>query len=58
MKGDMMNFMIGLFIALVLLLVLGTLFTTQLTDAGNAVEGCSPLASLISDASSGSIQPC
>lgn len=58
MKGTSMNFMIGLFIALMMFLIIGTITIESITGASNAVEGCSPLASIIADASAGAVEPC
>ena len=51
MKGTSMNFVIGLFIAIMLFLIIGGIAFESINSAENAVQGCSRLASLIADAS-------
>ncbi|MFQ3274983.1 MAG: hypothetical protein ACI9LV_000060 [Candidatus Nanohaloarchaea archaeon] len=58
MKGSSMNFLVGLVIALFMFLVVGSLIMGSIFDAQGAAEGCSPIASIISDTSGGAIQPC
>lgn len=58
MKGSSMNFLIGLVIALFMFLVVGTLMLGSIFDAQGAAQGCGPLASIISDISSGAVEAC
>lgn len=58
MKGTSMNFMIGLFIAILLFLIVGGITFQSLRGAENAVQGCSRLASIIADASGGAVEAC
>ena len=58
MKGTSMNFVIGLFIAIMLFLIIGGIAFESINSAENAVQGCSRLASLIADASGGAVEAC
>lgn len=58
MKGSSMNFLIGLVIALFMFGIIATLVLGSIIDAQGAAEGCGPLASIISDVSSGAVEAC
>lgn len=52
------NFIIGLIIGLLLLLVVGGMAITTIQNAGEAAQGCSNLASIISDMTGGKLELC
>lgn len=52
------NFIIGLIIGLLLLLVIGGIAITVIQNSGEAAQGCSTLASLISDMTGGRMELC
>ncbi|MFB6292540.1 MAG: hypothetical protein ABEI58_04065 [Candidatus Nanohaloarchaea archaeon] len=53
-----MNFLIGLIIGVLLLLVLTPIAVDVVSGSQEATEGCSVMASVISDMFSGAIQLC
>ncbi len=52
------NFIIGLIIGLLLLLVVGSIAITVIQKSGDAAKGCSTLASLVSDMTGGRLSLC
>ncbi|MFB6115649.1 MAG: hypothetical protein ABEK04_05205 [Candidatus Nanohalobium sp.] len=52
------NFIIGIVIGLLLLLVIGGIAITVIQNSGRAAKGCSTLASLISDMTGGRMELC